>query len=40
MTDNYEITLKTNFSFNQIQSAVFLARNALQGRKIKTIVMM
>ncbi|OMF16589.1 hypothetical protein BK131_00905 [Paenibacillus amylolyticus] len=35
MTDNYEITLKTNFSFNQIQSAVFLARSALEVAKNK-----
>ncbi|MBY0202447.1 hypothetical protein [Paenibacillus cucumis (ex Kampfer et al. 2016)] len=35
MTDNYEITLKTNFSFNQIQSAVFLARSALEVEKNK-----
>ncbi|MFK4474901.1 DNA-binding MltR family transcriptional regulator [Paenibacillus sp. RC73] len=33
MIDNYEITLKTNFSFNHIQSAVLLARNALQVEK-------
>ncbi|AJS58980.1 hypothetical protein [Paenibacillus sp. IHBB 10380] len=35
MIDNYEITLKTNFSFNHIQAAVLFARNALQVEKNK-----